>query len=196
MEESTNDLRKTLAKDSHSLALNRTANRRSYSRDRRREMVQVAGDEEGDAEAWETLSAGIERVQSVLDQNRALIQQVNENHQSKIPENLVKNVALIREINGNINKVVSIYSDLSVNFTDLVRQRKAVSKNSNGNGGGKGGSDVMDAAVFRIIAAGWPCIGAVPAGDTKNGSLDENSELSRTITPELWYPGYAACSTV
>lgn len=152
MEESTNDLRKTLAKYSHSPALNRTANRRSYSRDRRREMVRLAGGDAGeecDAEAWETLSAGIERVQLVLDQNRALIQQVNENHQSKIPENLVKNVALIREINGNINKVVSIYSDLSVNFTDLVRQHKAVSKSSSGNVGGKGGSDVMDAAALQ-----------------------------------------------
>uniref|UniRef100_A0A7C8ZTK0 Protein EARLY FLOWERING 4 domain-containing protein n=1 Tax=Opuntia streptacantha TaxID=393608 RepID=A0A7C8ZTK0_OPUST len=96
-----------------------------------------------------TLSSGIERVQSVLDQNRALIQQVNDNHQSKIPDNLVKNVALIREINGNINKVLSIYSDLSVNFTDLVRQRKAVSKNINGNVGAKSGSDIMDAAAVQ-----------------------------------------------
>uniref|UniRef100_A0A7C8ZRV3 Protein EARLY FLOWERING 4 domain-containing protein n=1 Tax=Opuntia streptacantha TaxID=393608 RepID=A0A7C8ZRV3_OPUST len=149
MEDSTNDLRKTLAKDSHSLTLKRAADRRSDGRFRRREIACDDADEECDAEAWETLSSGIERVQSVLDQNRALIQQVNDNHQSKIPDNLVKNVALIREINGNINKVLSIYSDLSVNFTDLVRQRKAVSKNINGNVGAKSGSDIMDAAAVQ-----------------------------------------------
>jgi len=149
MEDSTNDLRKTLAKDSHSHTLKRAADRRSDGRFRRREIACDDADEECDAEAWETLSSGIERVQSVLDQNRALIQQVNDNHQSKIPDNLVKNVALIREINGNINKVLSIYSDLSVNFTDLVRQRKAVSKNINGNVGAKSGSDIMDAAAVQ-----------------------------------------------
>lgn len=150
MEEASIDLHKTLAKES--LNLNRNPNRRSDGYDRRRETNFISGDGEGDGEAWETLSYGIERVQSVLDQNRALIQQVNDNHQSKIPDNLVKNVALIREINGNINKVVSLYSDLSVNFTDLVRQRKGMSKNSNGNVrvcGGNGGNDVVDAAAMQ-----------------------------------------------
>ncbi|KAK2974613.1 hypothetical protein RJ640_025907 [Escallonia rubra] len=56
--------------------------------------------EECDAEAWEILSAGFRDVQSVLDRNRALIQQVNENHMSKIPDNLVNNITIIREING------------------------------------------------------------------------------------------------
>ncbi|CAL5386433.1 unnamed protein product [Camellia sinensis] len=82
--------------------------------------------EECDNEAWDTLSKSFRQVQSVLDQNRALIQQVNENHQSKMPDNLVKNVALIREINGNISKVMSIYSDLSVDFSNIVQQRRAI----------------------------------------------------------------------
>ncbi|KAI9109263.1 hypothetical protein K1719_019886 [Acacia pycnantha] len=59
-----------------------------------------ADDEQCDAEVWDKLSRSFRQVQSVLDQNRALIQQVNENHQSKIPDNLVKNVALIGQLNA------------------------------------------------------------------------------------------------
>lgn len=61
----------------------------------------------------------------MLDRNRVLIQQVNENHQSKVHDNLVKNVALIQEINGNISKVVSLYSDLSANFSSVFQQERA-----------------------------------------------------------------------
>lgn len=90
-------------------------------------------DEECDAEAWETLSRGFKDAQSVLDQNRDLIRQVNENHRSKVPDNLVKNVALIKEINGNITKVMGIYTDLSVNFSDIVQQRRAMTRNTTDN---------------------------------------------------------------
>lgn len=83
-----------------------------------------ADDEECDAGIWDTLSWSFSQAQSVLDQNHALIQQVNENHKSKIPDNLVKNVALIDQINGNISKVLSIYSDLSINFSNIVHQRR------------------------------------------------------------------------
>jgi len=101
----------------------------------------VDGDKEGkdrskddgecDKEVWNTLSDSFRRVQSVLDQNRVLIQQVNENHQSKIPDNLAKNVTLIQEINGNISKVMSMYSDLSVNFSSIVHQRRAIGDSMN-----------------------------------------------------------------
>ncbi|KAK8295950.1 hypothetical protein E1A91_D05G094800v1 [Gossypium mustelinum] len=83
-------------------------------------------DEECDVEVWDTLRYSFKKAQAVLDQNRELIKKVNENHQSKIPDNLVKNVGLIREINGNISKVIEIYSGLSVNFSDTVRQRKKI----------------------------------------------------------------------
>lgn len=82
-------------------------------------------EEECDVEVWEMLSKSFIQAQSVLDQNRVLINQVNENHQSKIADNLTKNVALIREINTNISKVLSIYSDLSLNFSTIVHQRRA-----------------------------------------------------------------------
>ncbi|KAK9279275.1 hypothetical protein L1049_012954 [Liquidambar formosana] len=90
-------------------------------------------EEECDVEVWETLSRSFRQVQSVLDQNRALIQQVNENHQSKIHDNLVRNVALIREINGNIFKVTSIYSDLSVNFSNIVHKKRAITASTHDN---------------------------------------------------------------
>ncbi|KAJ4834697.1 hypothetical protein Tsubulata_003602 [Turnera subulata] len=81
-------------------------------------------EEECDVEAWDTLSKSFRQVQNVLDHNRDLIQQVNANHQSKIPDNLVRNVSLINEINGNISKVMNIYSDLSVNFSNVVHERR------------------------------------------------------------------------
>nr|TKS16242.1 hypothetical protein D5086_0000025350 [Populus alba] len=90
-------------------------------------------EEECDVEAWDTLSKSFKQVQSVLDRNRDLIQQVNANHQSKIPDNLVKNVSLIREINGNISKVMSIYSDLSVNFSNIVQERRRVKNGGESN---------------------------------------------------------------
>lgn len=90
-------------------------------------------EEECDAEAWEMLSRCFREVQMALDQNRALIQEVNENQQSKVPDKLAKNVALIREINGNIARVVGLYSDLSVNFGGLVHQRRALSASATAN---------------------------------------------------------------
>ncbi|KAB5514351.1 hypothetical protein DKX38_028257 [Salix brachista] len=93
-------------------------------------------EEECDVEAWDTLSKSFKQVQSVLDdldRNRDLIQQVNFNHRSKIPDNLVKNVSLIREINGNISKVISIYSDLSVNFSNIVQERRRVKNGGESN---------------------------------------------------------------
>ncbi|KAL3336169.1 hypothetical protein AABB24_032088 [Solanum stoloniferum] len=94
-------------------------------------------EEEYDIEAWETITKCFREVQSVLDQNRALIQQVNENHQSKLRDNLVKNVALIRDINSNISKVSRLYSDLSVDFCNIVHRRRELalfeSKNRDDN---------------------------------------------------------------
>ncbi len=80
-------------------------------------------EESGDAEMWDSLNHNFRQVQTVLDRNRVLIQQVNENHRSRIPDNMIKNVALIQEINGNISKVVSLYSNLSSNFSSNFHQR-------------------------------------------------------------------------
>ncbi|GFP97641.1 protein early flowering 4, partial [Phtheirospermum japonicum] len=85
----------------------------------------------GDPAVWAAFSNNFRRVQSVLDRNRALIQQVNENHQSKIHENMVKNVSLIQEINGNITKVVSLYSDLTADFSGAVHKQRAAGEARN-----------------------------------------------------------------
>lgn len=79
-----------------------------------------------DVETWEFLSNSFREVQSVLDHNRRLIQQVNDNHRSKIPHNLAKNVDLICEINANMSKVIGLYSNLSANLSSIVQQRRAV----------------------------------------------------------------------
>ncbi|XP_027337676.1 protein EARLY FLOWERING 4 [Abrus precatorius] len=85
--------------------------------------------EDGDPEMWATLNKGFRQVQSVLDRNRLLIQQVNENQQSRIHDNMVKNVSLIQELNGNISKVVSLYSDLNNNFSNVCQPRSKSSSN-------------------------------------------------------------------
>ncbi|CAH2060100.1 unnamed protein product [Thlaspi arvense] len=93
--------------------------------------VEAADDEEfEDVEAWDTLSNGFKRAQLVLDQNRDLIQRVNDNHVSRIPDNVARNVGLINEINGNISRVMEIYSDLAVDFTKKVHERRRSAKNS------------------------------------------------------------------
>ncbi|KAF9676930.1 hypothetical protein SADUNF_Sadunf08G0054500 [Salix dunnii] len=87
-------------------------------------------EDEVDDEVWATFNNSFRQVQSVLERNRVLIQQVNENHQSRIPGNMVKNVSLIQELNGNISKVVGLYSDLNSNFSTAYHQRNHNSKNN------------------------------------------------------------------
>ncbi|KAL2333365.1 hypothetical protein Fmac_014578 [Flemingia macrophylla] len=106
-----------------------SGHRRSKKHHRQRPPSKTAAEEsegeveEGDPEAWAALNKGFRQVQSVLDRNRVLIQQVNENQQSRMADNMVKNVSLIQELNGNISKVVSLYSDLNTNFTNVCQHR-------------------------------------------------------------------------
>ncbi|KAG0458314.1 hypothetical protein HPP92_023151 [Vanilla planifolia] len=60
------------------------------------------------------------QVQSILDQNRLLINEINQNQESKIPDNLCRNVGLIRELNNNIRRVVDLYADLSTTFVKAM----------------------------------------------------------------------------
>ncbi|KMT18209.1 hypothetical protein BVRB_2g023800 [Beta vulgaris subsp. vulgaris] len=101
-------------------------------RRRTNDVEDFSGDGCGDHESWNAFADSFSQVQTVLDRNRLLIQQANENHQSRMPDNMVKNVAIIQELNGNITKVASIYADLSTNFSGKVK--------APGGGGGKGGS--------------------------------------------------------
>lgn len=98
----------------------------------RRTTAAAAAADPTSGEVWRTFTDSFREVQSILDRNRVLIQQVNENHQSKIHDNMVKNVGLIQEINGNISKVKLLYSELSSSFSSVLRS---------GQEGAAGGND-------------------------------------------------------
>jgi len=73
-----------------------------------------------DGKALQTFQKSFGQVQNILDQNRLLIIEINQNHESKIPDNLSRNVALIRELNNNITRVVDHYAGLSTSFTKVI----------------------------------------------------------------------------
>ncbi|XP_014500076.1 protein ELF4-LIKE 3 [Vigna radiata var. radiata] len=70
-----------------------------------------------DANIMQTFHKSFVQVQSIFDQNRLLINEINQNHESKVPDNLTRNVGLIRELNNNIRRVYDLYADLSSSFT-------------------------------------------------------------------------------
>ncbi|XP_022965418.1 protein ELF4-LIKE 3-like [Cucurbita maxima] len=65
----------------------------------------------------QTFQKNFVQVQTILDQNRVLINQINRNQESKMPHNLTRNVGLIRELHNNIRRVVDLYAHLSTSFT-------------------------------------------------------------------------------
>ncbi|WOH08968.1 hypothetical protein DCAR_0728419 [Daucus carota subsp. sativus] len=73
-----------------------------------------------DGKVVQTFQKSFGQVQNILDQNRLLINEINQNHESKVPDNLSRNVGLIRELNNNIRRVVDLYSDLSSNVSKSV----------------------------------------------------------------------------
>ncbi|OIW04101.1 hypothetical protein TanjilG_00661 [Lupinus angustifolius] len=85
---------------------------------------------DGDPEVWAAFNKNFDQVQSVLDRNRVLIQQVNENQESRVPDNMAKNVNLIQELNCNMSKVVSLYSHLNSNFSNACQQHSNNNNNS------------------------------------------------------------------
>ena len=87
-----------------------------------------SGQIEMDGKITQTFQKKFVQVQNILDQNRILINQINQNHESKIPDNLSRNVGLIRELNNNIRRVVDLYSDLSDSFA-----KSAVEASSEGD---------------------------------------------------------------
>ncbi|OIT01683.1 PREDICTED: protein ELF4-LIKE 3-like [Nicotiana attenuata] len=70
-----------------------------------------------DDKVVQTFQKSFVQVQNILDQNRLLINEINQNQESKIPDNLSRNVGLIRELNNNIRRVVDLYADLSTSFS-------------------------------------------------------------------------------
>ncbi|KAK7300947.1 hypothetical protein RJT34_11800 [Clitoria ternatea] len=163
-------------------------------------------EEECDDEAWDTLTRSFRQAQKVLDENRALIQKVNSNHESKVPDNIVKNVDLIHQINGNISKVLSIYSDLSVNFSNIVRQRRGLASaaanhdddDESENGRDDSAEHVPEKSeMVALMAAGMhrspryhPQIQGIYVNESNTGSLTARDPRSLTrstfgLTPML-----------
>ncbi|CAK9179894.1 unnamed protein product [Ilex paraguariensis] len=88
-----------------------------------------------DSKVLQTFQKSFGQVQNILDQNRLLINEINQNHESKIPDNLTRNVGLIRELNNNIRRVVDVYSDLSSSFA------RSMEASSEGESAGTAKSD-------------------------------------------------------
>ncbi|KZV41861.1 hypothetical protein F511_36593 [Dorcoceras hygrometricum] len=65
----------------------------------------------------QTFQKNFVQVQNILDQNRLLINEINQNQEAKVADELTRNVGLIRELNNNIKRVVDLYANLSDSFT-------------------------------------------------------------------------------
>lgn len=85
-----------------------------------------------DNKIFQTFQKSFLQVQDILDQNRLLINEINQNHESRIPDNLGRNVGLIRELNNNIRRVVELYADLSSSFTRLMEASSEGESRSDG----------------------------------------------------------------
>ncbi|KAL2522800.1 Protein ELF4-LIKE 4 [Forsythia ovata] len=89
----------------------------------------------------ETFQKNFVQVQDILDQNRVLINEINHNHVSKIPDNLSRNAGLIRELNNNIRTVAELYANLSNSFAKSMEAssegESAGTSKSDGRGGQK-----------------------------------------------------------
>lgn len=79
-----------------------------------------------DRRVTSTFSNVSRQVQFLLDHNRLLINEINQNHEAKIPEGLTRNVTLIRQLNSNIGKVVDLYASLSSNFSNVFENLQEV----------------------------------------------------------------------
>ncbi|MQM11339.1 hypothetical protein Taro_044249 [Colocasia esculenta] len=94
-----------------------------------------------DGKVLQTFQKSFVQVQNILDQNRLLINEINQNHESKVPDNLSRNVGLIRELNNNIRRVVDLYADLSSSLARSVEASSegdsAATLRSDGKAGGK-----------------------------------------------------------
>lgn len=78
---------------------------------------EIGNTAEVDSRLLQVFQKSLLQAQDILNQNRLLINEINQNQESKMPDNLSRNVGLIRELNSNIRRVVDLYADLSSSFT-------------------------------------------------------------------------------
>ncbi|XP_064987301.1 protein ELF4-LIKE 3-like [Musa acuminata AAA Group] len=91
---------------------------------------------QGDDKVMQTFHKSFGQVQSRLDQNRKLINEINQNQASRIPGRLNRNVRLI-EVNSNIRRVVDVYVELSLSFTGSMEASPEAGAASQGKPGHK-----------------------------------------------------------
>jgi len=70
--------------------------------------------------------AKLEGVQLLLDRNRVLIAEVNQNHATGTAVALERNVPMLRELNANIAKVVALYREAADGFVQVVDTARAI----------------------------------------------------------------------
>jgi hypothetical protein len=83
-------------------------------------------------------------VQSLLDRNQLLIEEINTNHGQRSQEALGRNVALINELNDNCMKIVALYKELSDVF--VSPEEAAAAAAAAGQGGAAAAQAGMAAA--------------------------------------------------
>lgn len=87
-------------------------------------------------------------VQDLLDKNAVLIAQINENHSTRNPEALQRNVLLIRELNSNVQQVVELYQELAGVLTGAQQQPPGTAAaGATGAAGAGGGAPPAAAAA-------------------------------------------------
>ena len=75
--------------------------------------------------SWEAINNSFFEVQKILQENKLLIGEINHNQESKMPNNIARNVALIKELNSNMTQVVGLYSNLSSSFVSYIEEEAA-----------------------------------------------------------------------
>lgn len=86
----------------------------------------------GRAKLPQVLQKSFGEVQGILEHNRVLIQEISQNQETRDADGLTRNVALIRELNTNIARVVDLYGDMSGSFARAVAAKKAAAAGDKG----------------------------------------------------------------
>ncbi|KAL4331780.1 hypothetical protein GQ457_07G039080 [Hibiscus cannabinus] len=64
-----------------------------------------------DSKVVQVFQKSFVQVQNILDQNRLLINEINQNHESKIPDNLSRNVELYADLSSSFAKSMDTSSE-------------------------------------------------------------------------------------
>ncbi|KAL9257374.1 ELF4-LIKE 4-like protein [Drosera capensis] len=108
-----------------------------------------------DNKVLQTFHSSFGQVQNILDQNRLLINEINHNLESRIPDNLSRNVGLIRELNNNIRRVVDLYADLSHSFTKSMEVSSEGDSSGAVRSDGKPGNKRNRAGALSYVSKSW-----------------------------------------